>query len=325
MPLPSPPYTSPPSYSSPPYVDVAYPQVSVTPAVDQDTRLQAFRSIVARHEISNFMALKMRKLEQYEIIVIADDSWSMQEKTNIGISRWEELKETVTIVTEIGSVLDEDGVDIYFLNRPPVRNIKGSVDQMNSAFAPPPRGLTPIARVLRQVLREKGLPLNENSKKLLILIATDGNPTTDQGSLDKAGLYNVLMTERGNPYNVPVVFLACTDDEEQIGYLNEWDKVIPCLDVVDDYFSERREILAVQGNGFAFSRGDWVCKMLLGAIDPEIDALDERRFVQPAVVQPIRSSTLAVPGSGRRMERSLSSTSARSTRSNNGGKDCVIQ
>ena len=39
-------------------------------------------------------------------------------------------------------------------------------------------------------------------------------------------------------------------------YLNDWDKKIPNLDVVDDYYSERKEIQACRGNNFPFSFGD---------------------------------------------------------------------
>lgn len=43
-------------------------------------------------------------------------------------------------------------------------------------------------------------------------------------------------------------------------YLNHWDKRLPHLDVADDYRSERREILKVQGKNFPFSFGD-VCEI----------------------------------------------------------------
>ena len=41
-----------------------------------------------------------------------------------------------------------------------------------------------------------------------------------------------------------------------MSYLNGWDKHIPRLDVVDDYKSERQQILAVQDKSFPFSFGD---------------------------------------------------------------------
>ncbi|KAI9324107.1 hypothetical protein BDR26DRAFT_904021 [Obelidium mucronatum] len=48
-------------------------------------------------------------------------------------TRWDELKETVSIVAEIGAVLDEDGVDVYFLNRNPIKGVKGSSNEIIEA------------------------------------------------------------------------------------------------------------------------------------------------------------------------------------------------
>ncbi|KAI9335961.1 hypothetical protein BDR26DRAFT_920296 [Obelidium mucronatum] len=262
------------------------PTYSTDAINNDDLRLEAFRSLCARHEISNLMAMKLRRLEAYDIVIIADDSGSMSTKSTNGLTaadpfaktatRWDELKQTVAMVSDVATTLDEDGIDVFFLNRPPIRNITGPSVDLDKAFMVPPRGYTPIARVLRQVLAEKWhcQPVGER-KKLLVLIATDGQPTDDQGNIDKHGLKRALEQERGRPGDIPVAFLVCTDDDHEIEYLNEWDNSIRDLDVVDDYYTERRQILSVQGNSFPFSRGDWVCKMLLGAVDPEIDALDE--------------------------------------------------
>ncbi|KAI8616349.1 hypothetical protein BC830DRAFT_1118338 [Chytriomyces sp. MP71] len=267
------------SEQPPPYSSVE--EVYVGPG-----QLEAFQSVAAKYEISNLFALKLRRLEAYNIVVIADDSGSMRTPTAPGLSvanpysasatRWDELKSTVQTVTEIGSTLDNDGIDVYFLNRPPVRNVIGPSAQLDQIFAIPPQGYTPIARVLRQVLNEKWHGIrHEDRKKLLILIATDGEPTTDDGMDDKQGLKQVLIHERGARGDVLVTFLACTDDNSEIEYLTLWDKKIPDVDVTDDYLSEKRQIQRVQGPRFPFSRGDWVCKMFLGGIDREIDSLDE--------------------------------------------------
>ena len=229
------------------------------------------------------MARKLRALEAFDIVLICDDSGSMTSPTTYPNqnpfaprqSRWDELRFVTKIVVDIATTLDDDGVDIYFLNRPHIKNVTRS-EQIEQVFVAPPRGYTPIARTLRQVLRDKAsLGVGENRKKLLIVIATDGEPTDDTGRVDKHTLYNVLMYERRPINTIHVAFVACTDDDAVMAYLNEWDNVIPNLDVVDDYHSERGEILRVQGPNFPFSRGDWVCKILLGSIDPEIDALDE--------------------------------------------------
>lgn len=156
---------------------------------------------------------------------------------------------------------------------------------IDAAFTKPPQGYTPIARVLRAVLADKRATLNstEHRKKLLVVIATDGEPTDDAGNMDKSTLRYILDHERRPAKSVHVSFVACTDDDMTMRYLNEWDRDVDLLDVVDDYYSERKEVLKAQGAAFPFSRGDWVCKILLGSIDPEVDALDEVPGRRPPV------------------------------------------
>lgn len=47
------------------------------------------------------------------------------------------------------------------------------------------------------------------------------------------------------------------------------------VDVVDDYASERAEVRKKKGQNHPFSMGDYVCKLLLGAVDPQLDKSDE--------------------------------------------------
>lgn len=69
--------------------------------------------------------------------------------------------------------------------------------------------------------------------------------------------------------------IACTDDDDSISYLNNWDRNIERLDVIDDFRNERNEIKKLRGQGFSFTFGDYVVKSLIGSIDHEIDTLDE--------------------------------------------------
>ncbi|CAF1413157.1 unnamed protein product [Rotaria sordida] len=79
---------------------------------------------------------------------------------------------------DIASVFDPNDIDIFFLNRQRIRNVRHT-EQLIPVFAIPPAGSTPIVRMLRQVLQEKQLEIQE--RKLLILITTDGVPTDDGG------------------------------------------------------------------------------------------------------------------------------------------------
>ncbi|CAF0949327.1 unnamed protein product [Adineta steineri] len=249
--------------------------------MSSENRLAEFQQLVARYEINHTFATKLRALEGYEIVFICDDSGSMN--TPLGNlsgpfdkmpSRWDELKQTVSIVVDIASVLDPDGVDIYFLNREPLFHVRNS-SQLISVFAVPPAGPTPIVSVLRRVLRDKQHEIEE--RKLLILLATDGVPTDNQGHRDIRSFEYVLKHERKPVNRIPVTIIACTDDNDCIGYLNDWDKKIPNLDVVDDYRNEKREIQGRQGKQFPFSFGDYVVKILMGGVDSWFDDLDEKK------------------------------------------------
>ncbi|CAF3005535.1 unnamed protein product [Rotaria sp. Silwood2] len=278
FPASAPPLLPPP----PPYSNQSgYNSFQQSAPVDSEERLRKFQYLVNRYEINRDFATRLRALEGYEIVFIVDDSGSMN--TPLGDitgpfdrnpTRWDELRQTVSIVVDIASVFDPDGIDIFFLNREPMRHVKSS-EELVPTFAVPPEGPTPILRVLQHVLREKQLEIQE--RKLLILIATDGVPTNEVGQQDTKSLEHALRHER-NPINrIPVTIIACTDDNDCIGYLNNWDKKIPNLDVADDYKSERQEIQKVQGKNFPFSFGDYVVKVLMGAVDDWFDTLDERR------------------------------------------------
>jgi hypothetical protein len=239
--------------------------------------LQRFRQIAQLYEIRPDFCLKLRQLEGFEIVVLCDDSGSMSSlvddnKDPFGrkFTRWDELKTTVTIMTDIAATLDKNGLDVYFLNRPPIYNVSNAM-QLEPVFRLPPNGFTPLASALERIFREKEAVIRE--KKLLLIIATDGEPTSEQGKKDVEGFLSKL---KYRPKNTYISILACTDDESSVGYLNKLDRIVPGLDVVDDYSSERKEVLKKQGSSFAFSKGDYVVKALLGPIDIYFDNLDER-------------------------------------------------
>ncbi|CAF2980196.1 unnamed protein product [Rotaria sp. Silwood2] len=245
---------------------------------DQE-RMAKFQQFIHRYKINATFASKLRGLDGYEIVFICDDSSSMNtELSDVSgpykkaPTRWNELKQTVSIVVDLASTLDPDGLDVYFLNRQPMYNVQSSEELTNIIISGP----TPIVRVLRQVLKDKRNEIQQ--RKLLILLATDGVPTDDNGQPRIDGLRQFLLYERKPIDRIPVTIIACTDDDECMSYLNNWDKDIPNLDVVDDYRNEKKEILSYQGKSFPFSYGDYVVKILMGGIDPWFDLLDERKI-----------------------------------------------
>ena len=256
------------------------------PIYQNPARLEKFKNIIIKYEINYDFAFRLRAIEGFSIVMILDDSSSMytpiidRERTNLSPfnrlpTRWDEMRHVASIIVDLASTLDPDGVDIYFLNRPPLLHINDS-SQLNETFSRLPNGPTPLTRALHEVLNAKRAQILD--RKLLILIATDGIPTDDRGESDLKRLETVLRTERLPSIDrIYVTFIACTNDLQSVGFLNQFDKRIPYVDVMDDYQSERAEILAVQGKHFPFSYGDYVVKVLMGSIDPWFDQLDEKK------------------------------------------------
>jgi hypothetical protein len=248
-------------------------------------RLAKFDALVRKYEINPEYAIKLRQLEGFEIVVICDDSGSMNSpvsnpttKDHMNLpTRWEELKSTVKTIVEIAGTLDRTGVDVYFLNRPGVKNVS-DFTMVEPHFATEPEGYTPIVQTFIQVLNDMHKVLSE--KKLLIILATDGEPTTaggqtsSQGMTEKQRFYNLLKTRQ--PIDkIYTSILACTDDDSVISYLQDWDTQIPNLDVVDDFHTVKSNVVKKQGSNYHFSFGDYIVKTLLGSIDKFFDEIDE--------------------------------------------------
>ncbi|CAF1519867.1 unnamed protein product [Didymodactylos carnosus] len=194
-------------------------------------------------------------------------------------TRWDELCSIVKIVLEIGTIFDSNGVDIFFLNRQAFLNITDPIE-VDQAFAGRPSGFTPLAPALRSIFK---LPAAHrgHDKKLLVFIATDGAPTDEKGNSNLPELERVMRDERQSE-TTHVMFLLCTDDPACVDYLNQWDRTMVHVDVTDDFRTEREKIRRYRGPNYPFSLGEYIIKALIGAIDQEIDNLNEPGLTQSA-------------------------------------------
>ena len=246
-------------------------------------RLERLRQVAGRYEIRPDFVAKLRQIESYQLVMLCDDSGSMNTPVTPGPgapkydpysmtkppTRWDELCRTTSAVVELASCLT-DSISIFFLNRPPLFNVN-SADQVHAAFRyAPPSGFTPLTKVVSNIISANAQILQE--RRMLLIIATDGEPTDEYGTRDVKGFLNMLKHKPGNVF---VQIMACTDDDASVGWLNQADDSIPNVDVTDDYYSEREEVLKIQGQSFHFSFGDYLCKALLGPIDKYFDELDE--------------------------------------------------
>jgi hypothetical protein len=93
-----------------------------------------------------------------------------------------------------------------------------------------------------------------------------------------------------------IQIMACTGDDNAVGYLNEIDKEFNEVDCTDDYYSERAEVIAA-GRFASFTHGDWCLKAMLGPVSSKFDCMDEKLVAwasmdeKPACIQkPVSSS-----------------------------------
>jgi len=238
------------------------------PPIDMGEMLQ-LDAVLNRFEITLAQAAELHILSEYEIVVIADDSGSMM-MTDPGarMSRWEELKETLKLVVEIGGCFDESGLDIYFLNRPKVTGVTNPQHPgLQSALLNPPRGSTPLTEKLQEVVEE-----NEGSKPVLLMIMTDGVP--NGGPEQFCNAIHRLVKRQSTRTTFRVQIMACTDDDDAVGWINRLDEQFTEVDATDDYYTEKKEILQ-RGRLKVFTRGDWCMKAMLGAVSSKFDQMDE--------------------------------------------------
>jgi hypothetical protein len=226
------------NYSAPP-VSSAYNNSNIAQFNSNSNTVtleQKYRNIVQKHEISTLFAQKLQLLQSYKIVFVFDDSGSMNtvledsplnnNNSLFKATRWDELQYFASISIEIASIFNTNGCDIYFLNRfpSPLRNITDSAQLVNY-FHEKPKGFTPLTRTLNLILNDNP-PHVLGERKLLIVVATDGEPTDTQGKVNIPEFRNLFLSR---PSIVYTSIVACTDDDGSIGYLNRWDKEMPRL------------------------------------------------------------------------------------------------
>ena len=167
---------------------------------------------------------------------------------------------------------------------------------------------------------EEKKALFDEGKKVLAILATDGQPTEDDGTVNIKAFTRLLL-ER--PENMYMSIVACTDDDSAVSYLSRLDSAIQNLDVVDDFKTEQRTMTRWK-RGSKFTFGDYVVKILLASIDASLDKADGKGqgfiyyFIQGfsslfRMCRPGKSNKVAASG-----ETSINTTTAQA--STTGGK-----
>lgn len=218
-------------------------------------------------------------LKTYDCIFVVDDSGSMNVNEEAGgRSRWEEARDALAGMVEIAARIDDDGVDVHFLNsekcligcRDPLE-VKRIFDSII------PDGATPMGTKLEMLLLQymddietyKQKRSGKEPKKRNYICLTDGSPTDDPESVIVAVARRL---DRGNfPLSqIGIQFLQVGNDIEAKESLEELD------DALSSQHQIRDIVDTVLYSNLAINP-DMILKALLGGINRRLDKQNAQR------------------------------------------------
>jgi hypothetical protein len=178
------------------------------------------------------------------------------------VTRWEEIRETVRYHASMALSLNspttfkllndpgahigpqEFSVALDHAHHTPQEQLRTVEDTMLSIQ---PSGVTPLTRhiwEIQQMITSKAPELRREGKKVVLVIATDGLPTDEEGyggeSITDEFLRAIKSLE-----NLPVwlVIRLCTDEQQVTKFYNSLDTELELsLEVIDDFVGEAQEV-----------------------------------------------------------------------------------
>lgn len=252
---------------------------------DHAKRLSTQNQSAPQGSMSRQPSVKENQLEllkTYDCIFVIDDSSSMNvnEGPNGTIirSRWEEARDSLAGMVELAAKMDDDGVDVHFLNSE--RCLIGCRDPLavRAMFdSIVPDGVTPMGTKLEMLLLQymddietyKQTRKGIEPKKRNYICLTDGSPTDDPESVIVAVARRL---DRGNfPLSqIGIQFLQVGNDSEAKEALEELD------DALSSQHGIRDIVDTVLYSNLALNP-DMILKALLGGINRRLDKQKAQR------------------------------------------------
>lgn len=262
--------------------------------VGPDEIMARLEGLFAYYEVPIGLLEKVLLLQGHGICIILDDSGSMGQQTDITVkqagpymatqlahlhpstrlTRWQEMQDRLHILLDFLSCIPCE-LRIRFLNRTDQIALHKGVDspeewarKAHSAVAmacsASPSGQTPLYRVLKGCLEAS------RGRQTMFYVFSDGVPS------DGAHQVAQLILHREAPHHHPITLISCTDNDEECQWMKDIEEEAPFTSEVDDYASEKREVLHDQGPVFPYTQGLWLLCMLVGALCPhDLDAMDD--------------------------------------------------
>lgn len=245
---------------------------------DREQRFEKLQSILDKHSVTIIKKDQLAVLEDYNFLVICDDSESMKmsakpkEQRKLGekpLTRWMELQDGVMLLIDMLGCFRPEGIDVYFLNSGKVPKVQSSAEErLQNIFQGGPQGKTPLTQTLKQVAHDA-----ESEMPYVLFIFTDGEP--DGGARKFTKVLTDLVSQKICRAQFRVQIMACSNNDDEIAWLADLDQDSELIDVTDDYYNEKKKIIAMKGHEYAFTRSDWLCKAILGPIEKSVDGVNE--------------------------------------------------
>ncbi|OBA21257.1 hypothetical protein METBIDRAFT_31817 [Metschnikowia bicuspidata var. bicuspidata NRRL YB-4993] len=211
---------------------------------------------------------QLSALKGYDIVYLVDDSSLMAWREKIsGIVPWPSARDALVSFSNLCAEWDDDGQDIYFINRP--QGLKGCTpDEIAHAFdSAPPSGLTNMGRKLQQIAYEYFKDFDPiQTKPVNIIAITDGEFTDDVETVVRWIVKN-LEKKNALANSFGIQFVQIGADIKAKKHLEYLDDNLSDLsrDIVDTVpWLEHR----VDGRGFD---GKYLLKAVCGAINKKLD------------------------------------------------------
>jgi hypothetical protein len=297
------------------------PQATISALENTDSEvLDILSTLFAKYEVPIGLLHKLIALKNYDLVFVLDDSGSMSTLSNLTtndyssdymrgvcsgyqstvsgpkrISRWDEEEDRLHLLMDFLVWIPTGLLKITFMNRANIIIVdkasglgpQALLDKVHTdirtVFSKGPAGGTPIKRCLDQ-----SIALG-NIKPTMIYLFTDGQPS--DATIDSLKL---LCKYRPKPINSPITFVSCTDEDAEVQWMKDVEEDGDYMSEIDDYVSERKEVLDSQGSGFPYTRGLWIMSLLVSAINPyDLDALDDEKPMRKSALSEILGYTLS--------------------------------
>ena len=268
--------------------------------IDGGQFLDQLSEYFTQYEVPVGMINKLMALQLYRLDFIIDDSGSMNGPSDVSMAeatpflfpggavsydkrqrmtRWQEAENRLHILVDILSFIPVPCLEIHFLNasnfislprvgKDPVIFQLEAHDIIHRTFSSiDVKYKTPTHRVLSTAIQQAAL----HPEPTIIYFFTDGLPS--DASTESV---SQLLIHRPNPQHCAITLISCSDNDDEVDWMKEVEEIAPFCSEIDDYKTEREEVIYDQGPAFPYTKGFWLISQLVSAINPDdLDAMDE--------------------------------------------------